>query len=65
MTTDIMAMLEDENKEKVTDEMLSVAWKLANEEGQVKLDEFIEACLSKDEFSNILSTRIHTLFKGE
>ena len=63
--TDILTLLEEETREKVQDEMLSVAWKLDNGEGKIKIDEFVQACLSKDDFNNLLSTRIQSLFRGE
>merc|ERR1711971_734788 len=63
MITDIIGLLQEE--EKVVDEMLSVAWKLENAEGKIKIDEYVQACLSKEEFTNLLSTRIQSLFKGE
>ena len=65
MITDIIGLLEEEDKEKVVDEMLAVAWKLENAEGKIKIDEYVQACLAKEEFTNLLSTRIHSLFKGE
>merc|ERR1711971_1206736 len=63
MITDIIGLLQEEEKE--VDEMLSVAWKLENAEGKIKIDEYVQACLSKEEFTNLLSTRIQSLFKGE
>ena len=65
MITDIIGLLQDEDKEKVVDEMLSVAWKLEDVEGKIKIDEYVQACLAKYEFTNLLSTRIQSLFKGE
>ena len=65
MITDIIGLLQEEDKEKVVDEMLAVAWKLENAEGKIKIDEYVQACLAKDEFTNLLSTRIQSLFKGE
>ena len=64
MITDIIALLDDEHKEDVVDEMLSVAWKLENAEGKIKIDEYVSACLAKEDFANLISTKVAALFRG-
>lgn len=65
MITDIIALLQDEDKEAVVDEMLSVAWKLENADGKIKIDEYVAACLEKEDFANLLSTKVEALFRRE
>ena len=65
MITDIIALLDDEHKEDVVDEMLSVAWKLENAEGKIKIDEYVSACLAKEDFANLISTKVAALFRGQ
>ena len=62
--SDFIGLIDEENKESVVDEMLSVAWKLETAEGKVKIDEYVQACLAKEDFANLLSTKIQTLFRG-
>ena len=62
--SDLIGLIDEENKESVVDEMLSVAWKLENSEGKIKIDEYVQACLDKEDFANLLSTKIQALFRG-
>lgn len=63
LVNDINCLLSDDDSEKVQDEMLAVAWKM-EEDGNVNIELYIQACLAKDEFGSLLKDKIMSIFSG-
>ena len=47
---------------KVSDEMCAVAFNLQDDDGKIVIADFVQACLNKEDFSNLLTTKIYEIF---
>ena len=61
--TDILRSVDEAVCVQVQDEMLAVAWKM-EEDGNVNIELYIQACLAKDEFGSLLKDKIMSIFSG-
>ena len=61
-------LIKEENAEKASDEMIAtttLAEMDNNEDGKISLEEYIKACLEKEEFSRMLTLKIIDIFVAE
>ena len=65
---DMHGLIKEENAEKASDEMIAtttLAEMDNNEDGKISLEEYIKACLEKEEFSRMLTLKIIDIFVAE
>jgi len=61
-------LIKEEEAEKASDEIIStttLAEMDDNEDGKISLDEYIKACLGKEEFTRMLTLKIIDIFADE
>ena len=61
-------LIKEENADKASDEMIAtttLAEMDNNEDGKISLEEYIKACLEKEEFTRMLTLKIIDIFVAE
>ena len=68
MLKDMHGLIKADNADKATDEMIATTTLAEMDEdgdGRITLDEYIKACLEKEEFSKMLTMKIIDIFIDE